>query len=289
MKKQIIYLSIIISILLISCNNFKSENSISTTGINKPKPPKAVGPPRILFIGNSHTEYYVSIPTLFQELCNANNKNVNVQQLITMGVSLDKVYYTNKTEANQNFSNIDKDRNYYDYVILQEATSIALTNLTAYRDNLKLFAEKIHKNSPDAAIYVYQNTPPLSYKNSEYDSYYQELRKNALLAAAFIKNAGLLRVGDAVKDAYKGKNGYNYLKNDIDNLCYGKNTPYFLNDGGFLQAVLLYATIFDEKPIIPKKLILSTGTGDNDNMRKQEVAKAISNPKALEEIAFSNR
>jgi hypothetical protein len=42
-------------------------------------------------------------------------------------------------------------------------------------------------------------------------------------------------------------------------------------------------------PIIPKKLILSTGTGDNDNMRKQEVTKAITNIKALKEIAFSNR
>ncbi|KAF2338046.1 hypothetical protein [Flavobacterium ginsenosidimutans] len=289
MKKQITYLSIIISILLVSCNNHTSMNSITSGEIIKPKAPKAVGPPRILFIGNSHTEYYVSIPTLFQELCNANNKNVNVQQLITMGVSLDKVYYTNKTEANQNFSNIDKDGNYYDYVILQESTPIALTNLSMYRDNLKLFAEKIHKNSPDAAIYVYQNIPPLSYKNSEYDSYYKELRKNAILAAAFIKNAGLLKVGDAVKDAYQGKNGYIYLTNNKDNLRDGKNTLYLINDGGFLQAVLLYATIFDEKPIIPKKLILSTGTGDNDNMRKQEVTKAISNPKALEEIAFSNR
>ncbi|MNL25379.1 hypothetical protein D3C87_1468590 [compost metagenome] len=115
------------------------------------------------------------------------------------------------------------------------------------------------------------------------------MRKNTVLATAFIKNAGVLKIGDAVKDAYSGKNGYNYLKNSTDNLCYGQNKPHFLNDGGFLQAVLLYTTIFEKKPIIPKKLILSTGTGDNDNMRKQEVSKAISDPMALEEIAFSNR
>lgn len=289
MKNSILIFSFLISNLFISCNNSSKENEITSDGIRKPKPPKAQGPPRVLFIGNSQIEYFVSAPTLFQELCNANNRNVNVQQLVTMGVSLDKVYYTNKTEANQNFSNIDKDGNYYDYVVLQEATPIVLTNAEKYRSNLKLIVEKIHKNSPNAAIYVYQNMSPVSYTDSEYDNYYKQLRKNTILTAAFIKNAGVLRVGDAVKDAYDGKNGYQYLKNDKDNLCYGKHVLHFLNDGGFLQAVLLYSTIFNEKPILPKKLILSTGTGDNDNMRKQEVNNVITNPKALEEIAFSNR
>jgi len=287
MKKCILILSI--SVLFNSCNNFTSENSIASNGSRKPKAPKAIGPPRILFIGNSQIEYFISAPTLLQELCNANNQNINIQQLTTMGVGLDKVYITNKTEANQNFSNIDKDGNYYDYVVLQESTSIALKNIEKFRSNLKMLAEKIHKNSPDVAIYVYQNMTPLPYTDSDYNNYYKELRRNTVLATAFIKNAGLLRIGDAVKDAYSGKNGYNYLKNNRDNLCYGLNTRHFLNDGGFLQAVLLYATIFEKKPIIPKKLILSTGTGDNDNMRKQEISKAISDPIALEEIAFSNK
>ncbi|WP_433780687.1 hypothetical protein [Flavobacterium anhuiense] len=287
MKKCILILSI--SVLFNSCNNFTSENSIASNGNRKPKAPKAIGPPRILFIGNSQIEYFISAPTLLQELCNANNQNINIQQLTTMGVGLDKVYITNKTEANQNFSNIDKDGNYYDYVVLQESTSIALKNIEKFRSNLKMLAEKIHKNSPDVAIYVYQNMTPLPYTDSDYNNYYKELRRNTVLATAFIKNAGLLRIGDAVKDAYSGKNGYNYLKNNRDNLCYGLNTRHFLNDGGFLQAVLLYTTIFEKKPIIPKKLILSTGTGDNDNMRKQEVSKAISDPIALEEIAYNNK
>ncbi|WP_139260516.1 hypothetical protein [Flavobacterium defluvii] len=212
-----------------------------------------------------------------------------MQQLTTLGVSLDKVYYTNKTEANHFFSSIDKDGNYYDYVVLQESTPIALSDIQKYRSNLKLIVEKIQINSPNAAIYVYQNMSPLPYTNSHYNEYYKELQKNATLAAAFIKNAGVLKVGDAVKDAYDGKSSYNYLKNNKDNLRYGNDILYFINDGAFLQTVLLYSTIFNEKPIIPKKLILSTGTGDNDTMRKQEVNKAVSNPKALEEIAFNNR
>lgn len=288
MKKYISILSIII--LTTACNNSNtSENSISYYGIPKPKAPKAVGPPRILFVGNSEIEYYVSLPSLFQELCNANNQNVNIQQLVTMGVPLDKVYNTNLTEANQNFSTRDKDGNYYDYVILQESNTVALSNIQKYRENIKLIVEKIHKNSPDAAIYIYQGMSPLPYNDSKYKDYYRELRNNAILAAAIIKNPGILRVGDAIKDAYEGKSGYRYLNGNKDNLRYGKNTLHVINDGAFLQAVLLYATIFNQKPIIPKKLPLSTGTSDNDNIRKQIVNTAISNPKALLEIGFNNR
>ena len=291
MKKYIFLFVIAASILFSSCDNSTkiAQNSLASLEITRPKAPKAIGPPRILFMGNSQLEYFVSTSTLFQELCNANNQNINVQELVTMGVPLDKIYETNKTEANQNFSNIDKDGNYYDFVVLQESIPIALKDLEKYRNNLKFIVEKIHKNSPDVAVYIYQETAPVAYADPDYKNYYEELRKNAALATAFIKNAGLLRVGDAVTDAYAGKSGYIYLKNNKDNLRYGKTTLNFLNDGGFLQAVLLYTSIFDKKPIIPKKLILSTGTGDNDNMRKQEVSKAISNSNALLEIAYNNR
>lgn len=111
MKKCILLFGAATSIFLSACNNVPktSETSIGSVNITRPQPPKSIGPPRILFIGNSQIEYFVSAPTLFQELCNANNQHMNVQQLVTMGVPLDKVYDTNKTEANQNFSNIDKD------------------------------------------------------------------------------------------------------------------------------------------------------------------------------------
>lgn len=290
MKKQILLFSIAV-ILLTACKNKPSsaQNFTSTKNLIRPTPPKNQGPPRILFIGNDHTEYLVSAPILFAEFCNINNQPMNVEQLVTMGVSLQKVYDTNKTEANQNFSNIDKDGNYYDYVVIQESTPIALGELENYKENVKMIVEKIHKNSPDAAVYIYEGMSPVPYTDSDYSENYETMRKNALLVMGFIKNAGLLRVGDAVKDAYDGKNGYNYLAGNKDNLRYGKNTLHLLNDGGFMQAILLYATIFDKKPIIPKKLLLITGTDDKADMRKQEVAKAISNPKALEEIAFSNR
>lgn len=290
MKKQVLIFSIAV-ILFSSCNKqaLAEDYSELEKTITHPKPPKTEGPPRILFIGNSQTEYFVSAPILFKEFCDTNNQPINVDQLITVGVSLEKVYETNKTEANQLFSNQDKDGNYFDYVIIQESTPIALSEVDKYKANVKILAEKIHKNSPDVAIYIYQGISPLYYTDPNFIKSHHKLRKNAITIMNFIKNAGLLRIGDAVKDAYEGKNGYNYLVENKDNLRYGKHTLHLINDGGFLQANLLYATIFGKKPMIPKKLLLIKGTRYYDSVRKQEVNEAISNPEALQEIAFDNK
>ncbi|MBP1223694.1 hypothetical protein [Flavobacterium sp. 1355] len=290
MKKYILIFSTA-AFLFSSCNKYTSteNNTVFEKNLPHPKPPQSSGPPRILFIGNSQTEYFVSAPLMFKEFCNANNLSINVDQLITVGVSLKKVYETNKTEANQIFSNRDKDGNYYDYVVIQESTEIALSEIENYMANVKMIVEKIHENSPDVAVYIYQGISPAAYTDPDFMESHNLIRKNAISVVGFIKNAGLLRVGDAVKDAYDGESGYKYLVAGKDNLRYGKHTLHLINDGGFLQTVLLYAAIFDKKPIIPKKLLLITGTGYFDNLRKQEVVKAISNPGALQEIAFNNR
>jgi hypothetical protein len=289
-KKHILIFSAI-AILGYSCDKYASTKN--HTGIKKsipqPKPPKRSGPPRILFIGNSQTEYFVSTPILFKEVCDTNNLSINIDQLITAGVSLQKVYETNITEANHNFSKRDKDGNYYDYVVIQESTTIVLSEIENYKANVKMIVEKIHKNSPDVAVYIYQGISPASYTDSDFIGHHNEMRKNAISVMGSIKNAGLIRVGDAVKDAYDGKNGYKYLVAHKDNLRYGKQTLHLINDGGFLQTLLIYTTIFDKKPIIPKKLLLIKGTEYFNALRKQEVIKAISNPNALQKIAFNNR
>lgn len=289
MKKCIIFSTIII--LFFSCNKYDSPKNQTAIekNITHPMAPKNSGPPRILFIGNSQTEYFVSAPILFKEFCNANNVSININQLITVGVSLQQVYETNKTEANLIFSNKDKDGNYYDYVVIQESTNVALSEIENYKANVAMLVEKIHKNSPDVAVYIYQGISPVSYLDSDFIKYHNEMRKNAISVMRCIKNAGLLRVGDAVKDAYDGESGYKYLIANKDNLRYGKHTLHLINDGGFMQSILLYVTIFDKKPIVPKKLLLIKGTRYYDGLRKQEVIKVVSNPNALQKIAFNNR
>jgi hypothetical protein len=288
MKKLFLFFSTIV-LLISACNKSKTDNLIAEEKISRPKPPKAQGIPRILFIGNSHTEFYVSAPILFGEICKANNQPMNIDQLVTMGVSIEKIYADHKKEADQNFAKTDKDGNYYDYVIIQESTPVAGGEPEKYKSNVEMILEKIRKNSPDVAIYIYEGMSPTPFTDSDYKELYDVMRENAISVAESTKNSGLLRVGDAINDAYNGKNDYKYLVGNKDNLRYGENTLHLLNDGGYLQGALLFATIFDKKPIMPKELTLSTGTGDNDDMKKQEVSKVISNPKVLEEIAFSNR
>lgn len=291
MKKLILLFSAT-GFLFASCKNTTSDTSGSNTSKETsvhPKLPKAEGAPRILFVGNSHTEYYTSMPVLFDELCKASNQPMNIDKLVTMGVAINEIYDDHKKDAEANFAKTDADGNYYDMVVLQEKTPTALQEPETYKANVKMLLEKIRKNSPGVAVYIYEGMSPLPFTEKEYNQYYEEMRKNAVDVMKASGNAGLLRVGDAVKDAYEGKDNYKYLVANKDNLRFGTNTLHLLNDGGYMQAILLYATIFDKMPTVPAELTLSTGTGDNDEMKKQPVAKAISNPKALETIAFSNR
>lgn len=296
MKRYLLFL--ISGAVLASCDGKpptgpEKNNNVTKTTENKstsrPHLPKATGAPRILFVGNSHTEFYVSLPIMFEELCHASNQPMNVDKLVTMGVSIQEIYDDHHAEAEKDFGKTDADGNYYDIVVLQEKTPIALSELDEYKTNVKMMVDKIRKNSPGAAIYIYEGMSPMPFDDGDYEEGYKEMQKNALAVANDNSNAGLFRVGDAVKDAYEGKEGYKYNAAGKDRLRFGENTLHLLNDGGYLEAVLLYATIFDKMPVVPSELTLSTGTNDNDEMKKQPIAQAISNPKALEKIAFSNR
>lgn len=288
-----------IAVFLSSCGDTGTSGSTGATANDKdavetiahPKAPVAQGKPRILFVGNSHTEYYTSMPTMFGELCEANNQPMDVDKLVTMAVDISEIYTDHKAEAEKDFAKKDADGNYYDYVLLQEKTPVALQEVDKYKANVKMMAEKIRKNSPGAAIYIYEGMSPVPYEGdgSEFNQYHEEMRKNALAVMQESGNAGLFRLGDAIKDAYEGKEGYKYEVNGKDNLRFGENTLHMLNDAGFTAAVLLYATIFDKAPQIPGQLTLSKGTGDDDGMKKMPVAQGVSNPKALAAIAVNNK
>lgn len=259
----------------------------AATAMAKPKAPVAEGPKRILFVGNSHTEYYVSMPDLLAALCKENNQEIQIDKLVEMGASIDEILKAQKSAADKDFAATDKDGNYYDYIILQEKTPVALQELEKYKANCKVLIDMAGKNSPGAAVYVYELMSPVSYKDDpkEFAEYQEEMTKNAQEVAKALPNAGILPLGTAVAAAYEGKEGYTYEKGGKDQLRFGSNTLHMLNDAGFLGTVLLYETIFGAEPKIPAQLPLSTGTGDNDPIKVQEVNTTISNPGALQKIA----
>ncbi|GEM_PF-634329 len=267
----------------------KSTDAPAQETVAKPKAPAAEGPIRILFVGNSHTEFYVSLPDLMTAICKENGKEVVVEELVEMGVAIDEILAANKAKADKSFAATDKDGNYYDYILLQEKTPVAVQELDKYKANCKTLVDMAGKNSPGAAVYVYQLMSPVAYKDNveEFKEYQNEINKNAIAVAKSLPNAGVYRLGEAVADAYAGKNGYTFEEDGNELLRHGQNSLHMLNDAGYMASVLLYETIFGAVPKMPAQLPLSTGTGDSDQAKLQDVATTISNAEALNKIADS--
>lgn len=274
-----------------SGNNKTGENNANGTVesqqeiIAKPTPPKSEGTIRVLFVGNSHTEYFASFPMMLEALTKANNKQVEVATLIEMGVSIDKIISANSAKASKLFAKTDTDGNYFDYIILQESTPVAIQEENQYMLDCKIVRDMALVNSPDVATYIYELTYPADYTDSDFKEGQTMLVENAVKAAKSLPNTGILKFGTILGSAYQGKEGYTAIKDGKDMLRHTDNSRHMLNDAVFLNSIVLYQTLFGESPKIPAQLPLATGTGNNDQIKNMDVNKGISNPEALEKIA----
>lgn len=291
MKKRILY-SLLGAFLLISCTSGNKQSAEGADSqekkqetIAKPTPPKSEGPVRVLFVGNSHTEYFASFPLMLEALVKENGKQAEVVTLIEMGVSIDKNLSANKKKAKDLFAKTDKDGNYLDYIILQESTPVAVQDEDKYVENGKTIHTMAATNSPDVATYVYELMFPEDYDASDYKEYQTILTDNAIKVTKSLPNTGILRFATALGDAYQGKEGYSNKKDGKDVLRHTDNSRHMLNDAVFMNSIVLYQTLFGETPKIPAQLPLATGTGDNDEISLMDVSKGVSNPEALQKIA----
>lgn len=298
MKKSFLYVLTCV-FLFVSCNsgnkNNKSGDSNTTTTetpekeqeLAKPTPPKSEGAIRVLFVGNSHTEYFASFPKMLEALAKENGKQLEVVTLIEMGVSIDKILSAHKTHAGKLFAETDKDGNYIDYMILQESTPIAIQKKKQYIDDCKTIHDMAIKNSPDVATYIFELMAPAGYTDSKYKQYQKILSENALEVAKSLPNAGVLKFATVLGSAYQGKEGYSAESEGKDILRHTDSSFHMLNDAIFVNSIVLYQIIFGESPKIPQQLPLATGTGDNDKIISMDVSKGISNADALVKIAAS--
>lgn len=287
MKKSFLY-SLIGILMLASCN---SSNNAKTEPqgevIANPVAPKSEGPIRVLFVGNSHTEYFASFPLMLEILSKENGKQVEVETLIEMGVSIDRILSANKAKANKLFAQNDTDGNYFDFIILQESTPVAVQKETQYLNNCKTIHDMAIQNSPDVATYIYELMYPTDYADSDYKEGQKILTDNVVKAAKSLPNTGILRFATVLGSAYQGQEGYTAIKDGQDLLRHNDSSHHMLNDAVFLNSIVLYQHLFGETPKIPQQLPLATGTGDNDEIALMDVSKGVSNPTALEKIAAS--
>lgn len=295
MKKVLLY-TLLGAFLFTSCNSNNKQATATSDqqqeAMAKPTPPKAEGSIRVLFVGNSHTEYFASFPKMLEALSKENGKHVEVSTLIEMGVSIDKILAAHKAEADKLFAQTDADGNYFDYIILQESTPVAVQDENQYKNDCKTIHDLASKNSPGVATYIYELIAPFDFGSSDYKDYQPVLSDNATNVAKSLPNTGVLRFAAVLNSAYEGKEGYDYqnlkdgkLRDGQDLLRHNDNSHHMLNDAVFLNSIVLYQTIFGETPKIPLQLPLSTGTGDNDNIAVMDLNKGVSNPEALIKIA----
>lgn len=281
------------ALLLAACEGSTTTSAppaVAEVSLPQPKPPTATGAPRILFVGNSHTAYYASIPEQFRELCEYNKVPMDGALLVEMGISLHDIYVADREEAESLFAKTEADGNFFDYVILQERTPVVVDSAAAYAANVKLWVDKVRVHSPGAAVYLYQLASYDAYPadSAGFNADHASMRANTLAVLGQVSNGGLYRVGDAVKAAYEGRHGYQYKVAGKDNLRYGEDTQHMLNDGVFMASVLLYETLFGKQPQFPAEMMFSTGPGADDNGQQllQPITKAVSNPEALAKIAW---
>ena len=278
--------------LFTSCNSGNKSNSQNANEaqqeiVAKPTPPKSEGSIRILFVGNSHTEYFASFPKMLEAFSNENNKQVEIVTLIEMGVSIDKILSANKANAEKIFAQTDTDGNYLDFIILQESTPVAAQKKEQYKDDCKTIHNLAIKNSPDVATYIYDLMPPFEYGSADYKDFQPILLNNAVEVAKSLPNTGILKFSTVLNSAYEGKEGYSAMKDGKDILRHTDDSRHLLNDAVFLNSVVLYQTLFGETPKIPQQLPLATGTKDSDKIALMDVSKGVSNPEVLLKIAAS--
>lgn len=289
MKK--IFVTVLTGTLLLTSCGFGNKSQSNDAAIlekelvAKPTPPKAEGSIRILFVGNSHTEYFVSFPEALKALAKENNKDIEVSTLIEMGVSIDKIFSANKSKANKLFAETDSDGNYFDYIILQESTPVAIQNKSQFESDCKMIRDAVVKNSPEVATYIYELASPFDADDSDYKEYQKVLNDNVVAVAKSLPNTGVLQFATALAYAYSGKEDYVAVKDGKDLLRHTDNSHHMLNDALFLNSIVLYRSLFGESPKMPQQLPLTTGTSDNDDIKVMDVSEGVSNPTALEKIA----
>lgn len=288
--KKIFFTLLSATLLFTSCGLGSGSNGGSLAVLDKevvakPTPPKAEGPIRVLFVGNSHTEYFVSFPEALKTLAKENNKDIEVATLLEMGVSIDKILSANKSTAETLFAKTDSDGNYFDYIILQESTPVAIQNKTQFENDCKTIRDAVIKNSPDVATYIYELASPFDPDEYDYKEYQKILNDNTIAVAKSLPNTGVLQFATALAYAYSGKEDYVAKKDGKDLLRHTDNSHHMLNDALFLNSIVLYRNLFSESPKVPQQLPLTTGTGDNDDIMMMDVSEGVSNPAALEKIA----
>ncbi|MEW6735728.1 MAG: SGNH/GDSL hydrolase family protein [Acidobacteriota bacterium] len=181
-------------------------------------------PMQILFIGNSFTARN-NLPDLIAQLAKSRGKQLQYQLIWAGGASL-RMHW-NKAAAQKA---IEQTR--YDYVVLQEQSTLPIKNPLRMHENIRLFDQVIKASRAKTALYLTwarQDVPET-----------QQAITNAYTAIGEELNATIIPVGIAWQD---------FIRKHHSPALHDKDKNHPTLAGSYLAASVFFAVLFNESSI----------------------------------------
>ncbi|MBS1810352.1 MAG: SGNH/GDSL hydrolase family protein [Acidobacteria bacterium] len=181
-------------------------------------------PNNILFIGNSFTARN-DVPGMIAQLAAARGHQLQHQLISAGGASL-RMHW-NKGEAQQAMK-----QTRYDYVVLQEQSTLPIKNAARMHENIRLFDQAIKESGAKTALYLTwarQNATEA-----------QEAITKAYTTVGEELDATVIPVGVAWQ---------NFLRHNQSPVLHDKDLSHPTLAGSYLAACVFFAVLFGESPV----------------------------------------
>lgn len=179
---------------------------------------------KVLFIGNSFTARN-NVPALITQLAEARGHQLQHKLIQAGGASL-RMHW-NKGEAQKEIQKTG-----YDYVVLQEQSTLPVKNSLRMHENIRLFDEVIKTTGAKTALYLTwarQNAPEA-----------QTAISDAYTAIGEELGATVIPVGVAWQ---------NFLQQNTQPALHDKDQSHPTLAGSYLAACVFFAVLFGESPV----------------------------------------
>lgn len=185
---------------------------------------KASAKMKVLFIGNSFTARN-DLPGLVAQLAGSRGQQLEYQLIQAGGASL-RMHWNNG-EAQQGIK-----RTGYDYVVLQEQSTLPIKNPLRFHENVRLFDQAIKASGAQTALYLTwarQNAPET-----------QQAITDAYTAIGEELGAKIIPAGVAWR---------NFIRGHRSPVLHDKDQSHPTLAGSYLAACVFFAVLFGENPV----------------------------------------
>jgi hypothetical protein len=179
---------------------------------------------KVLFIGNSFTARN-NVPKLVAQLAASRGKELQHRLISAGGASL-------RMHWNKGVAQKAIEETQYDYVVLQEQSTLPIKNARRMHENIRLFDEAIKASGAKTALYLTwarQNVPET-----------QEALTNAYLAIGEELGATIVPAGVAWQQ---------FLRKHDRPVLHDKDMSHPTLAGSYLAASVFFAVLFEESPV----------------------------------------